>query len=135
MMTSLITGRRGLLMLAGFVLGVASWPAPAAADDPVLLPAHQLIAGLLQIMKAGSAGAPFSSRYDTLAPVIDQTFDLTAILRESVGPATWDSTPPDQKQPLMDAFRRYTVSSYVSSFNEFNGQRFVINPETRSVGA
>jgi len=134
MMTSFVTGRRGLLVFGGAVLGVITVSAPAAADDPVLVPAHQLIAGLLQIMKAGSADAPFSSRYDILAPVIDQTFDLTAILSESVGPATWASTPPDQQKALMAAFRRYTVSSYVSSFNEFNGQRFSINPETRSVG-
>ena len=131
---SWITSRRGLLILGGAVAGIITASAPAAADDPVLVPAHQLIAGLLQIMKAGSAGAPFSSRYDTLAPVVDETFDLTAILSESVGPATWAATPADQQKALLDSFRRYTVSSYVSSFNEFNGQRFVINPETRSVG-
>ncbi len=85
-------------------------------------------------MKAGSAGAAFSSRFDTLAPVIDETFDLAAILSESVGPATWEATPPDQQKALTAAFRRYTISSYVSSFNAFNGQRFVINPETRIVG-
>jgi phospholipid transport system substrate-binding protein len=134
MMRSLVTGRRGLLVFGGAALGVIAISAPAAADDPVLVPAHQLIAGLLQVMKAGSAAAPFASRYDILAPVIDETFDLTAILSESVGPATWEATPPDQQKALMEAFRRYTVSSYVSSFNEFNGQRFVINPETRSVG-
>jgi phospholipid transport system substrate-binding protein len=134
MMTSLVMRRRGLLIIGGAALGVIAVSRPAAADDPVLVPAHQLIAGLLQIMKAGSAGAPFSGRYDVLAAVIDQTFDLTAILSESVGPATWSATPPDQQKALLDAFRRYTVSSYVSSFNAFNGQRFVINPETRSVG-
>jgi phospholipid transport system substrate-binding protein len=134
MMTSLVTGRRGLLVFGGAALGIIAVSAPAAAEDPVLVPAHQLVAGLLQIMKAGSAAAPFSRRYDILAPVIDETFDLTAILGESVGPATWDSTPPDQQKLLMAAFRRYTVSSYVSSFNQFNSQRFVINPETRSVG-
>ncbi len=134
MMTTLVMRRRGLLILGGATLGVIAIARPAAADDPVLVPAHQLIAGLLQIMKAGSAGTPFASRYDVLAPVIDETFDLAAILSESVGPATWSTTPPDQQQALLDAFRRYTVSSYVSSFNGFNGQRFVINPETRSVG-
>jgi phospholipid transport system substrate-binding protein len=133
-MMSLVTGRRDLLVFGGAALGVITISAPAAAEDPVLVPAHQLIAGLLQIMKAGSASAPFPRRYDILASVIDETFDLTAILSESVGPATWDSTPPDQQKALMDTFRRYTVSSYVSSFNQFNGQRFVINPETRSIG-
>jgi hypothetical protein len=84
MMTSLITGRRGLLMCGSFLLVITSGSAPAAVDNPMLLPPHP---GLRQIMKARSS-TPFGKRYDTLAPVIDQTFGLTATLRESVGPAT-----------------------------------------------
>ena len=38
------------------------------------------------------------------------------------------------KRCWRQAFRRYTVASYVNSFDEFNGQRFEIIPETRSVG-
>jgi phospholipid transport system substrate-binding protein len=132
-MTTLVIGRRGVLMAGVAVLLATSWSAPAAADDPVLVPAHELIAGLLKVMKAGNT-TPFSSRFDILAPVIDETFDLAAILRESVGPATWQSTPADQQQTLLAAFRRYTIASYVSSFDAFNGQRFTIDPETRSVG-
>ncbi len=36
---------------------------------------------------------------------------------------------------LTEAFRRYTVSSYVNSFDDFNGQHFEISPETRTVGS
>ncbi len=132
MMTSLATPRRRFIVVAGTAVVSVVWKNPAAADNPVLVPAHELVAGLLQIMKAGST--PFAKRFDMLAPVIDHTFDLTAILSASVGPATWASMPPDQQQALTAAFRSYTVSSYVNSFNEFNGQRFLINPETRIVG-
>ena len=83
-------------------------------------------------MKAGPA-TPFQQRYAILAPVIDRTFDLAAILEESVGP--WSATSaPEQQATLTDAFRRYTVSSYVNSFDDFNGQRFEVSPETRAVG-
>jgi phospholipid transport system substrate-binding protein len=133
MMMSSVTPRRSFIALAGAAIVAGLWSNPAAAEDPVLVPAHQLIAGLLQVMKAGSS-TPFAKRFDMLAPVIDQTFDLTSILSASVGPLTWQTMPPDQQQALMAAFRRYTVSSYVNSFNDFNGQRFLINPETRSVG-
>jgi phospholipid transport system substrate-binding protein len=132
-MKAFLMERRAALALAASALFASAWSRPADADDPVLAPAHQLIAGLLQVMKAGSA-TPFAQRYDMLAPVIDQTFDLVAILRDSVGPTAWQAMAPDQQQMLMAAFRRYTVSSYVSSFNAFNGQRFSINPETRIVG-
>jgi phospholipid transport system substrate-binding protein len=127
-----LLGRRAALALAAAIIP-AGWSRGAAAEDAVLVPAHQLIDGLLRIMKAGGT-TPFSQRYDMLAPVIDQTFDLTAVLRASVGPATWQGFAADQQEALRDVFRRYTVSSYVNSFDAFNGQRFVINPETRSVG-
>ena len=132
-MTTRPLGRRSLLTMTAVILGLVASPPRAVADNDVLAPVHRLNDGLLGVMKAGHA-TPFSQRFDMLAPVIDQTFDLTSILSASVGPLTWQTMPPDQQQALMAAFRRYTVSSYVNSFNDFNGQRFLINPETRSVG-
>jgi phospholipid transport system substrate-binding protein len=108
------------------------FPRHAVADDGAIAPIHQLIAGLLQVMKAGH-DAPFSQRFDMLALVIDKTFDLETILRESVG-ATWQAIPADQQENLLKAFRRYSVASYVNSFDEYNGQRFQVNPEPQTVG-
>ncbi len=82
-------------------------------------------------MKAGRA-TPFSQRFDMLAPVIDQIFDLSTILKASVG-ATWDTLPHDQQATLLKAFRRYTVASYVNGFDE-NNEHFIINPEPRIDG-
>src|SRR3954462_8362253 len=125
--------RRRCVMAIALGLSAAAWSVTAKAENPVLVPAHQLIGGLLQVMKAGST-TPFSRRFDMLAPVIDQTFDLAAILQASVGTSTWQSLSADQQEMLLREFRRYTVASYVSSFNEYNGQRFTVNPEARIVG-
>jgi phospholipid transport system substrate-binding protein len=125
-------GRRAFLGSAATALVLAWTAVPAHAEDPVLAPAHQLIDGLLQVMKAGSSKS-FTQRFDMLAPVVDKTFDLTAILKASVG-ASWSSMPADQQDALLKAFRRYTVASYVNSFDSFNGQKFLVNPEPRSVG-
>ena len=123
-------GRR--VAILGMVL-FAALPARAMDAAAVVAPIQQLVAGLLDIMKAGP-GTPFSRRFDILAPIIDRTFDLPAILEESVGP-TWPTLPPEQQQMLTDAFRRYTVATYVNSFDDYNGQRFEVSPETRAVGA
>jgi phospholipid transport system substrate-binding protein len=131
-MATLLSSRRMILTLTMAVLGPAVLPPCAAADEAVLTPVHQLIDGLLRVMKVGH-NTPFSQRFSMLAPVIDQTFDLTTILNLSVG-ATWQSMPPDQQAILLQAFRRYTVSSYVNSFDNYSGQRFLVNPETRTVG-
>ncbi|MFL5286197.1 MAG: ABC transporter substrate-binding protein [Rhodopila sp.] len=125
-------GRRSMLTLTAAVIASSAWPRCANADNMVLAPIHQLIEGLLAVMKAGRS-VSFSQRFNMLAPVIDQTFDLTTILKASVG-ANWQSLPSDQQDMLLASFRRYSIASYVNSFNEYNGQRFLINPETRIVG-
>jgi phospholipid transport system substrate-binding protein len=125
--------RRGLIIVAAALLSAAALPARAAGEEAVLAPVQRLVNGLLSIMKAGMA-TPFQLRFATLGPIIDQTFDLATILKESVG-STWATLPPDQQNMLADAFRRYTVASYVNSFDNYNGQRIDILPQTRAVGA
>jgi phospholipid transport system substrate-binding protein len=125
-------GRRSVLhaSISCLLLGYAM-PVRAAEADTAVAPVQLLVDGLLRVMKAGST-TPFAQRFDMLAPVIDSTFDLVTILHESVGP-TWDNLPDDQKTLLETAFRRYTVASYVNSFNAFNGQTFKVAPTPRSV--
>jgi phospholipid transport system substrate-binding protein len=103
----------------------------ARAESPAIAPIRQLFAALLRVMKAGRA-TPFATRFDILAPVVDQTFDLTTILETSVG-ATWENLPHDQQATLLTAFRRYTVASYISGFDQ-NNEHFEINPEPRIAG-
>jgi phospholipid transport system substrate-binding protein len=122
--------RRGLL-LTGFAALVGS-AIPARADPTPNAPIQQLTDGLLRSMKTGT-GTAFRQRFDILAPVIDQVFDLDAVLRTSVGSA-WTSLSPDQQDMLRPAFRRYTVASYVNNFNSFNGQQFTVEPQARPVG-
>jgi phospholipid transport system substrate-binding protein len=130
-MSKISLRRRGLVAAAALLLFGRVIPAGATSD--AVVPVQQLVDGLLRIMKAGAA-TPFRDRIATLQPVIEQTFDLAAILQESVGSA-WVALAQDQQTKLTDAFRRYTVASYVNSFDEYSGQRFEINPETRAVGA
>jgi phospholipid transport system substrate-binding protein len=118
-------------MFVALLVPVAVAP-QAKAESSALAPINQLINGLVRVMKAGRE-TPFSQRFDMLAPVIDQTFDLTTILKVSVG-LTWDSMPANQQATLVQAFRRYTIASYINSFDDYSGQRFQVNPETRSVG-
>jgi phospholipid transport system substrate-binding protein len=132
-MQKLHVRRRGLIAGSAALVFGAVLPVHAAEEPAAIAPIQQLIDGLVQIMKAGP-GTPFHQRFETLAPVIDRTFDLAAILQESVG-ASWPTLPPAQQAVLTDAFRRYTVSSYVNSFDDFNGQRFTISPDTRAVGS
>ncbi len=83
-------------------------------------------------MRAGKS-TPFEQRYTTLAPMVQNAFDLDAILQTSVGPK-WQSFTPEQQQELQSEFMRFTVASYVSNFSSYSGEQFQIDPTLRAVG-
>src|SRR5690242_16610907 len=99
---------RRVLFASAFI---AVWGHAAIASE-ITAPIEQLHLGLMTIMKAGKA-ASFRQRYETIAPVIGRTFNLEAILRQVIGPRL-GSLPADQQAALADAFRRYTIASYVA---------------------
>jgi phospholipid transport system substrate-binding protein len=124
--------RRHLLCLV--LVGVAAGPelAHGATASAASAPIERFYAALLTVMKAGKT-TPFRQRYDSLAPVIDQTFDLAQILGDSVGPR-WATLPSDQQSALREAFLRYTIAVYVANFDSFSGQRFEVQPTSTAVG-
>ena len=129
-----IIGRRGLMGLAiPALVAATSWDsARADAGADAAAPIQRLDAALLGAMKA-SQGTAFSQRYTSLEPVIEQTFDLDAVLAASIGLA-WAGMATDQKAQLRAAFHRYTVASYAANFDNYTGQRFQLAPAVRGVG-
>jgi phospholipid transport system substrate-binding protein len=127
--------RRSLLGMA-MMAAVAPMLTPrayaAGAPAEAVTTINTFNAALQSAMKAGKT-TPFDRRFATLGPAVDQAFDLPSVLATSVGPR-WATLPPDQQSRLLDAFRRYTVASYVANFDTYNGQVFTISPDTRSTG-
>jgi phospholipid transport system substrate-binding protein len=124
--------RRMLLRLALCGAAVVLGLPRAAIASETMAPVEQLHAGLIEIMKAGKS-ASFRQRYDKIAPVIGATFDLEAIVRQVVG-LRWTSLPAEQQAALTDAFRRYTIASYVANFDGYYGERFELLPTITAVG-
>ena len=130
-MQDFVVYRRGVLVALA-ALPVWRVLAARSAPETAVEAVQRLTDELLHIMRAG-VHTPFSERFDMLAPVVEQTFDLPAILQESVG-LSWSNLPAEQQTMLLQAFRRYTVASYVNNFDAFNGERFEVKPATRPVG-
>ena len=127
-------GRRGLLGLAiTATVAMVPWASTGAAtgDTSPTVPIERLNAALLASMKS-AARSSTEERYRTLTPVIEQVFNLSAVLAASVGLA-WAKMPEAEKLQLEAAFHRYTISSYVSNFDSYNGQSFEILPTTRQL--
>lgn len=104
----------------------------AGAQSEATVPVATLNAGLVQVMKAGRA-TPFQERMQLLTPVVQRSFDLELILRNSIGPR-WAGFSAQQKADLLDSFTQFTVASYVANFDAFAGERFEILPTLRRVG-
>jgi phospholipid transport system substrate-binding protein len=127
--------RRRSLLAIGIIVAASPLAQRALADTApdVTATVSQFNAALLATMKAG-ARTDFSQRFQALAPAVDKAFDLPAVLAVSVG-LGWASLSPDQQARLMDAFRRYTVASYVANFDNYAGETFTISPDTQKLDA
>jgi phospholipid transport system substrate-binding protein len=115
---------RGLGRRALFGLMIAAIPfshqalAEFAPADAVATIKHFNTA-LLAAMKSGGQNG-FNQRFQALAPAVDQAFDLRTVLATSVG-SGWSGLAPNGQSQLLDAFRRYTVASYVANFDSYSG--------------
>jgi phospholipid transport system substrate-binding protein len=69
----------------------------------------------------------FDQRYQRLAAAVTQTYNLPLMSRLAVGPS-WANLAPAQQQSVTDAFSRYTISVYASRFDDYNGERFDVDP-------
>lgn len=125
--------RRSFLGLLGLAGAMAVTPGLATAENAPAQPIAALNAGLMQVMIAGRATA-FATRMATLTPIVQASFDLPLLLRNSVGPARWTSVAEAQKTELLEAFTQFTVASYVANFDVASGDTFVIAPENRMSG-
>ncbi|HEV2189736.1 MAG TPA: ABC transporter substrate-binding protein [Stellaceae bacterium] len=107
-------------------LPVVLWLRSArAADSPSAVIQHFYDA-LLAVMKEAKH-LTFDQRYQRLAPAITAAFDLGLTSRLSVGPE-WAKLSPDQQKRFSDSFARYTISNYANRFDDFNGERFEVDP-------
>jgi phospholipid transport system substrate-binding protein len=127
--------RAFLLFTAGSAVAMAigmtrpGWADPTAPLDQ---PLQELYAALEAAMRSGHT-TPFPQRFDALAPVVDQVFDLKTVLRVSVG-LRWDNMDADARTRLLDTFRRFTVATYVANFDKYDGEHFQILPGVRDSG-
>ena len=104
-----------------------STPASAQAD-PARTTVQSLDDGLLVIMKAKSSE---KSRAQSIAPVIERTFDLPLMTRLAVGPS-WTTIAPSDQQALVAAFKRMTIAQYAANFDSWSGESFNIAPQVDS---
>lgn len=108
------------LAFAALLLPVA---APATARAQAAAPVETFHTALLDIMRNASR-LGVRGRFDRLAPVMGQVFDLPAMTRIAVGPPWTGFTAADQAA-LTEAFSRWSIATYAARFDGFAGESFV----------
>ena len=101
--------------------------AAAEAGGPVVV-IQRFYDALLSVMKEAKR-LSFDQRYQRVAPAVAQTYNLGLMSRLTIGPE-WNRLQPAQQQAVTDAFSRYTISLYANRFDDFNGERFEVDPNT-----
>ena len=128
--------RRAFLLsvtLAAVSLSIAPARSMQAQTNNALdQPLRELYGALEAAMRAGKA-TPFPQRFNSLAHIVDQVFDLETVLKVSIG-LRWDSFDADMRTRLLKTFRRFTVATYVANFDKYDGERFKILPTIRDSG-
>lgn len=115
-----MTARRPLL--AALAAALAPLPARAQAG-PAQTTVERFHETLLDLMRSAQRGLGVRGRYERLAPVMAQAFDLAAMARISVGPP-WTGFAPPEQQAVLDAFARWSIATYANRFNGFSGESF-----------
>jgi phospholipid transport system substrate-binding protein len=118
------------IALAALLLGAL----PAAADtDPATQTVQSFYDTLIDTMKHGKA-LGLNGRYEKLKPAVEQAYDLADMTKLVVG-TTWPSLPASDQQALTAAFERMTIANYAKNFDDYSGEKFVVDPAVQARGA
>jgi phospholipid transport system substrate-binding protein len=105
-------------------------PAFAAGDAKATI--QTLDSALMDAMKSAQK-LGYQGRYDKLAPVVEQTYDLPLMARFSIGPQ-WASLSPDDQAKIIEAFKKLSIGTYASRFDGYDGEQFQITGESPTTG-
>ncbi len=128
-----------MALLAGVPAAIAPISAHAAGRTPAAAPAGAAtpqapISGLYKALEQSEhSGAGIGKRSAMIAPLVDQAFDMDAILKRSVG-LHYDQLSADERSALINAFKRFTVARYASTFKPGTNAVFTVSQTTEEDG-
>jgi len=126
--------RRTLAAVAALALGAAPLTeARAATADPAAARVDSLCNGVLEAVKQ-TKGAGLQARARRIQPVIEDSFDINVMAQFAIGPAAWTKISPAERGALIAALTRHTAARYAQEFDNYTGQRCVVDPAVQTRG-
>lgn len=118
-----------LLISIILVMAAAGLQAESPENDDAERVITTLQDGLIQTMRQGQK-AGYNGRLKLIAPVIQQTHDLAAIIRSVLG-AHWAKLDADQQQAITQAFQANSIATYADRFDQYDGEQFKVIEQTQ----
>lgn len=113
-----------LLVVAMLVMTTTGLQAELSKSDGAEQVVIILQDGLIQAMQQGQK-IGYRDRLKLLAPIIQQTHDLAAIIRSVLG-THWIKLDADQQQAITQVFQENSIATYADRFNQYDGEQFKI---------
>ncbi|NQV55093.1 MAG: ABC transporter substrate-binding protein [Rhodospirillales bacterium] len=115
-------GRTLRSILVVFILSLWQMSAQNAYAGPATELVEKFHSVLIDVMKKADK-MNVQKRYDILLPRVQETFELPFMVRITSG-VIWRKASAPEKEMLLDAFTRMSVSTYASRFDRYSGQKF-----------
>ena len=111
------------ILIVAFMLLIVplSWAEDAKTDNPEQV-VNDLQQALIHAMREGDK-MDFQTRFDYLAPAVDQSHDFNLIIRTVLG-SYWAQLDPEQQRLITDTFRKLSIATYAGQFKEYKGEQF-----------
>ncbi|MBX3615742.1 ABC transporter substrate-binding protein [Nitrosomonas sp.] len=84
-----------------------------------------LQSSLLHVMQNGEK-LGYDGRYKYLEPVIDQSHDISLIIKTILGATYWSQLDPTQQALMVETFRQLSIATYAGRFTQHEGEQFRI---------
>jgi phospholipid transport system substrate-binding protein len=126
---------RASVVALAVTCGFAATPAHAdngtvPPGEPAIDVVESLHEALLGVMKGGD-DLGFDGRYDLLAKVLPNLFDIPFMAEKSVG-RHWKTATEAERTQLLSTFNRFMISNYAGNFDSHSGQVFETLGEAES---
>lgn len=121
-----------IALAAGAASVLMAGVALADAPDPAAARIDSFDAALIKTLQAGKT-AGVQGRAKVIGPAVEQSFDLGAMVRFAVGP-DWTKMAPEDQAALQKAFSRFTIANYAKNFDNYDGQKLVLDGPVQTRG-
>ena len=102
-------------------------PVSAVSEGPEAA-IRRLNSALIEIMKGAEAGIAYQARFEQVAPVVLETFDMPFMAAKSIG-SYWRKLDAEERRRWVKTFGDFTISNFADRFDGFSGQTFEIRGE------